>query len=219
VNLLINVVKLSGRFLVMTVMAMFAQTVQSHTTGENYAFLNIDEDALRVRLELHQNDLESTFGLQLQDEVPPEAELAPVLAYALDRFEVHALDQPLAFDFESAEVMSLPQGRFLALHLEAAWPGPLPDRLTVHQALFFDEDPRHRGLLLIEKNAVIEKDFGYEYTALVFSPDDETQELDLVDVPRLTSLRQFLWQRHIQIARRNNCIRVHVVAVFPDCAL
>lgn len=172
----------------------FTQSVEAHTTGENYAFLNVDVDALRVRLELHENELEAHFGLELEDEAPAADALEPVLLYALENFEVLHRDQPLAFELQSAEIMSVPQGQFLQLHFAAPWPAGLPKRLTVRQELFFDENPRHRGLLLIERNAVIDQDMGYEYTALIFSPEKSVQELDLVDVPGMARMRDFLWQ-------------------------
>jgi hypothetical protein len=184
---------LAGLFGAFLLIAL-APNAHAHSTGENYAFLNIEDDALRVRLELHQNELETQFGLQLHDEVPDTTALEPVLRYALEQFRVHVNDQLLQFRLAEASVLSAPQGRFLQLHLEAAWPGAVPERLTVQQTLFFEQNPRHRGLLLIEHNAVTNRDFGDEYTALVFSPDNAIQELDLVNVPGLLQLRAFLWQ-------------------------
>jgi hypothetical protein len=171
-----------------------AQTVFAHTTGENYVFLNIDEDALHVRVELHQRELASQFGLQLQDEAPDTETLQPVVDYVFDHLEISAFGQPLPLAFKAAGRTSLPQGEFLVLHFDTPWPGALPKALTIKQTLFFEADSRHRGLLLIERNAVAGRDFGEEYTALVFSPDKAVQELDLVDVPGLLQLREFLWQ-------------------------
>lgn len=171
-----------------------AQTAFAHSTGENYVFLNIDEDALHVRVELHENELESEFGLELQEETPDAAALQPVVAYVLAHLEISAFDQPLQFAFKDAGRMTLPQGEFLHLHFAADWPGALPEALTISQTLFFEANPRHRGLLLIERNAVAGRDFGEEYTALIFRPDNAVQELDLVNVPGLLQMREFLWQ-------------------------
>lgn len=192
--LLKKIYKLTVTLVGVALLALFAQTAAAHSTGENYAFLSIDDDALRVRLELHETDVEAQFGLQLGEKVPEAEDLDRVVAYALERFEVQAHGQPLALQFKAADIMSLPQGVFLQLNLVATWPAAVPDSLTVRQALFFDQRPRHRGLLLIERNAVTDRDYGQEYTALVFSPDREVQELDLVNVPGLLQLRGFLWQ-------------------------
>lgn len=186
--------KLAAGVCSVVLLAAFLQVAHAHSTGENYVFLNIDEDALRVRVELHQNELESHFGLQLEDAVPDAPALEPIVGYVLDHLEISVADQPLPLVFRDAGRMSLPQGEFLQLHLDAAWPGALPDKLTIEQTLFFESNPRHRGLLLIERNAVAGRDFGEEYTALIFRPDKAVQELDLVDVPGLLQLREFLWQ-------------------------
>jgi hypothetical protein len=173
---------------------ILAQAALAHSTGENYAFLNIDEDALRVRVELHQNELDSHFGLELGETVPNAAALQPVVEYVLENFQVSVDDEQLDFAFRNAELAPLPQGLFLQLHLESVWPGALPKSLTIQQTLFFEDNPRHRGLLLVERNAVVDRDFGEEYTALIFRPDNTVQDLDLVDVPGLLQLRAFLWQ-------------------------
>jgi hypothetical protein len=189
-----KVYKLTVNLLSAVLITIFAQSAAAHSTGENYAFLNVEEDVLRVRLEFHESDVEAHFGFQLADEAPSIEALEPVLAYVLQNFKVWAIERSLKFGFTGAEVLSLPQGRFLQLHLEAVWPTVVPDLLTVEQTLFFEKEPRHRGLLLIEHNAVTDSDFGEEYTALVFSPDKAVQELDLVNVPGLLQLREFLWQ-------------------------
>lgn len=182
--------------LMLGILAIFATTqdASAHATGENYAFLNIEQDALRVRMELHEKDLKSQFGTELQEQVPSEAELEKILSYVLQEFEVTAGGQPLIFRLDSTDILAAPQGKFLQLFLEAPWPGDLPKSLEVRQTLFLDGQPRHRGLLLVEHNAVIDRDFGHEYTALIFSPSNEVQELDLVNVPGILSNRQFLWQ-------------------------
>ena len=107
------------------VMTTMVQDASAHATGEHYAFLDVEEDALRVRLEIHETDLKSQFGLQLQTEIPSAEVVEQILAYALDRFEVRVADQKLNFRLTSADVFSPPQGSFLQLFLEAPWPGAL----------------------------------------------------------------------------------------------
>ena len=187
------------RSLLPAVIAGFLLTVSAtvanaHTTGENYAFVSVDADALRVRLEIHENDLESHFGLTTGESLPEPADIARVVAYAMQHFEVRQDGVPLDLVYREARLLELPQGVFLELHFTAQWPAALPEKLTVRQALFLDENPQHRGLLLLEYNAVADRDYGPEYTALVFGPDNEVQELDLVDVPGLLRMRQILWQ-------------------------
>ena len=200
---------LATRLCAVILLALFAQSAQAHTTGENYAFLNVDDDALRVRLELNEQELESWFGLKLEDGVPDDEGISSILDYITQHFEVHERGVPLNLKYQSAEILALKRTSFLQLYFEANWPAEIPQRLTIRQALFFDRD-RHRGLLLIERNAVTDADLGEEYTALVFGPDKEVQELDLVNVPGLLEKRDFLWQGawHILIGFDHNLFLV-----------
>lgn len=185
---------LATKLFAIILLAFFAQAAHAHSTGENYAFLNIDDDGLRVRLEINERELESWFGLRLEDGVPDDAAITPVLDYIAQHFEVRERGVALLLTFQRAEISSLDETSFLQIHFEASWPADLPQRLTIRQALFFERDSRHRGLLLVEYNAVTGADMGEEYTALVFAPDTEVQELDLVNVPGLLGKKEFLWQ-------------------------
>ena len=184
---------LATRLCAVVLLALLAQFAHAHTTGENYAFLNVDDDALRVRLEINEQELESWFGLRLDDGVPDDSAISAILDYITQHFEVHDRGVPLSLSFQSAEILALKRTSFLQLHFEANWPADIPQRLTIRQALFFDRD-RHRGLLLLERNTVTDADLGEEYTALVFRPGKEVQELDLVNVPGLLERQDFLWQ-------------------------
>ena len=186
--------EIAGKLCAIILLASFAQSVHAHATGENYAFLNIDDDALRVRVEINERELESWFGFKLADGMPDDSAMTPVLNYIAQHFEVRDRDVPLDLKFQEAEILAVDNTRFLQVHYEATWPAGLPQRLKIRQALFFEQNARHRGLLLIEHNAVIGADMGHEYTALIFGPDTEVQELDLVNVPGLMRMREFLWQ-------------------------
>ena len=176
-------------------LGLFAQSAHAHSTGETYAFLNIEDDALSIRVEINDAELKSWFDLSLEDGVPDDAAIAPVLEYVAQHFEVREGDVPLELTFQNAEILETNRTSFLQVHFEASWlQEELPQRLTIRQALFFDQDERHRGLLLIEHNAVTGTNMGEEYTALIFGPGNELQELDLVNVPGLLERREFLWQ-------------------------
>lgn len=192
--LLINTRQLATNFCAIFLIAFFAQSSHAHTTGENYAFLNVDDDALRVRLEINEQELESWFGLSVEDGLPDDAAIVPVLDYVAQHFEVREGGVPLELTYQRSEILALKNTSFLQLFFDANWLAEMPQRLTIRQALFFERDARHRGLVLIERNAVTGADLGPEYTALVFGPDREVQELDLVNVPGLVERWDFLWQ-------------------------
>jgi hypothetical protein len=65
--------------------------------------------------------------------------------------------------------------------------------------MLFEGDPRHRNLLVINKNAKTGEARGPEATALIFGPDTAVQELDLLHIPGLMGLRDFIWQGTLHI--------------------
>ena len=114
-----------------------AVNVRAHALGENYAFLDILDSGIEVRLELHERELESQFGLSLPGESAPQLDqLGEVLAYVDRRFSIRVGEQVLPLAIDSAELLVLPQGRFLQLGYSAPWPEGLPRALTITQELF-----------------------------------------------------------------------------------
>ena len=75
-------------------------------------------------------------------------------------------------------------GRFARLFFEIPIES-LPDRIAFEHGLFYEDDKLHRGLLVVEYNDKTQEDYPDEYTAMVFSPTNREQVLDLNDVPSI----------------------------------
>ncbi len=166
----------------------------THAVGENYVFLDVQQDRLDGRLQIHERELSEKFGMELETTAPPMEDLAEVLAYVHDNFSIAVGEVTLPLDYVSTELLELPQGRFLQLGFTAPWPGQLPREIEIRQELFFELNKRHRGLVLIHYNAHTDETSEWENTALIFSPDKPLQNLDLVDVPGLSGRLDFLLQ-------------------------
>ena len=115
--LLINTRQLATNFCAIFLIAFFAQSSHAHTTGENYAFLNVDDDALRVRLEINEQELESWFGLSVEDGLPDDAAIVPVLDYVAQHFEVREGGVPLELTYQRSEILALKNTSFLQTFL------------------------------------------------------------------------------------------------------
>jgi hypothetical protein len=185
--------RISSAFLILFSLC-FHHFATAHAVGENYVFLDIQQDRLDGRLQIHERDLKNKFGLELKDPAPAITELTALLGYVGDNFSIAVEQTPLELSYPSTEILELPQGRFLQLNFTAPWPGQLPRELQIRQQLFFELDKRHRGLVLIHYNAHTDETAEWENTALIFSPDKPLQNLDLVDVPGLSGRLDFLLQ-------------------------
>lgn len=174
-------------------------TLRAHAEGENYVFLTFRDAAIEGQFEIHFDDLRDTLGLDFDgsaDEVRASviATAPRVQAYIEEH---HAIGPeggaPYDLVFTTQDVIELPQGRFAsyAFHIDS---GPLPDRLVIRHSMLYEEDRLHRGLVLIEYNAKTGTTYEGEYTALVFSPTNTEQVLDLTNVPGIMGPRDMIPQ-------------------------
>ncbi len=188
-------------FVLALVLLLGAEDVRAHATGESYVFLDVHPTALVGHAEIRFEDLEKKLGLQ-QGEQDPKAFVVAneevVRDYIRDHFKVRDGDEVYELVFASSDVLELPQGLFAIYNLRMT-KDPLPDKLTVESRMLFEDDPRHRNLLVINKNAKTGESRGPEATALIFGPDTAVQELDLLNISGLMRLRGFIWQGTLHI--------------------
>lgn len=178
----------------------------AHAEGEDYVFVTFLDRSIEGHFEIHFDDLQAKLGLAvdpgadgaLQDVI---ASAPRVHAYIEENFRIGPQDgDPFRFDFTRQDVIVLPQGTFAQYYFSLPT-GPLPDRLDIRHSMFYEGDRLHRGLVLVEYNAKTDTTYPGEYTAMVFSPTNRDQTLDLTDVPSLMGPREMIPQgvRHIWI--------------------
>lgn len=170
----------------------------AHATGESYVFVTVLETGLEGKIQVNELDLDSAFDIRLPDDVSPaqQADVRETLEpYANEHFRVYVAggELPIAYG-ELSITEPLDGNRYVELYFDAPWTGEPPKSIEIEQTFFFDVNPRHRSLLLMEYNAVTGEEFDAEYTALIFSPNLSRQELDLTDIPGQRRTREFVWQ-------------------------
>jgi hypothetical protein len=163
--------------------------LMAHALGEDYIVINFHEDSIAGHFEIHFDDLRDKLGLELparRKAARRVAATAPqVQEYLLENFSIGpAGGEPYELEFTGQDVLKLPQGSYAQYHFRANT-GPIPDVLELRHELLYENDPLHRGLLLIESNAKTDTDYGAEYTAMVFGPSKSTQTLDLTSISGL----------------------------------
>ena len=162
----------------------------AHAQGEDYVFLTFRDASIEGLFEIHSDDLQTKLGITVDSD--PSKALQDVIAAAP---QVHAYlaegfsiappgGAAFPFEFTRQDVTALPQGTFAQYHFRLDT-GPLPDQLDIRHSMFYEEDRLHRGLVLVEYNAKTDTTYPGEYTAMVFSPSNRDQTLDLTDIPSL----------------------------------
>lgn len=184
--------------------AMVTAPAWGHATGENYVWLNVQDTHLEGRFEIRLADLRK----KLQIDLPTDYDAAnlkvietaeTVQRYISDHFSIIANGQSIPIQFTKTELFEAKKlGHFARYHYRTP-DGPIPDQLTIRNNLLFESDSFHRSLLCIQSNAKTGKDYGGEFTAMVFSPSNSEQELDLTDIPGLLLNRDFIWQGMLHI--------------------
>ncbi len=187
--------------LLVVILFLTASDVHAHATGESYIFLDVHPTALVGYAEIRFDDLATKLGLDPEGQDPKAFVVANeeiVRDYIREHFHVRDGDAIYELVFASSDAVELPQGLFAIYNLRMTQ-DPLPDKLTVESRMLFEDDPRHRNLLIINKNAKTGESRGPEATALIFGPDSSVQELDLLNITGLMGVRGFIWQGTLHI--------------------
>ncbi len=186
--------------------ALAPTNVLAHAEGEDYVWLSFHPTWIEGHFEIHFEDLSDKLGIDIdpgaEDALQQVAATAPrVQAYIRDNFAIGPSGgAPFPLTFTHEETTVLPQGTFAQYHFRAET-GELPDLLAIRHAMFYEGDKLHRGLVMVEYNFKTDTEYPGEYTALVFSPMNGEQELDLTAIPSIMAPRDMVAQgvRHIWI--------------------
>ena len=175
-----------------------------HAQGEDYVVVRFEENSIEGHFEVHFDDLRDKLGVDLDPQASPlvagvVASAAEVQPYLAENFTIAPSGgEPYAIEFTHQDVTELPQGAYAQYHFRIAT-GAMPDQLDVHHRMFYEDDRLHRGLLLVEYNAKTATTYPDEYTAMVFSPGNPEQTLDLTDIPSLMGPRAMIPQGVLHI--------------------
>jgi HupE/UreJ protein len=178
--------------------------VRAHTIGENYIWINIRQDAIDGRFEIHESDLRNKIAAPLEGKgaealASARASAPKVQDYIRRHFSIAPeKGQPYALEFTREEVIDVPQGQFVQYFFRIQ-SGPVPDRLQIHHTMLYEHERLHRGLLLVENNEKTQRNYGAEHIAMVFGPAGPDQTLDLLHVPQQLHGRDMIWQGVLHI--------------------
>ncbi|MEM7193829.1 MAG: HupE/UreJ family protein, partial [Pseudomonadota bacterium] len=190
-----------------TVFAVFllvtSAEVFAHAKGEDYVFVNFLEDRIEGEFQVNYDDLREKLGINLPEDKAEAKTQATASAeivhnYIRENFSIGPKgDDPFAFEFQ-------PPSLFEEASEYVRYPfiiesGSQPEHLIIRHDMYYQDDPTHRGLFLVQYNVKTDTDYGPEYTALIFSPGNNTQDLDLNNIPGLIEKNQMIYQGALHI--------------------
>ncbi len=173
-----------------------------HSEGEDYIFANFLDTSIEGEFQINFTELEQKLGISIPDDessaLKTISDTAPKVQQYIDQNFSIAPPGQNKFQIEFIKAGIVPETTY-AQYLFRIDSGELPDNLVITHQMFYENDPVHRGLFLVQYNAKQNKDYGAEYTALVFSPNNPTQTLDLNNISGLLDSMEMVWQGMLHI--------------------
>lgn len=158
------------------------RSAEAHQVGQSYLYLQVYEQSFTGRFEIALVNLNPALGLTgTPEEITPDnwADHVEFLqAYYLDKVQLSAGGQPLSIEFTEPHFLGT-VSQFVTLSFDISGHDGVPERLDVNYEVLFDEDPEHRGFLIIESNWATGTFANESGISLVFSPDDRASSIDL----------------------------------------
>jgi hypothetical protein len=168
--------------------ALAAREAGAHRLGESYVFLQVHADRVDGRFEVSTTDLNrglrltGTGGEITKASLDQHAEL--LKEYFREHVTIADARGPLAIRFADVDYSEVRGGNvMLPFGLEGL--EGVPDRLSFDYSVLFDEEPGHRGFLIIEHNWATGTFANEAGISAVFSPSSRRQSLDIQSGGRL----------------------------------
>ena len=202
-----DVVRLMLTFLIVTAGSLNSGVLYAHAKGENYVWLNVEDDYIDGRFEVRQNDLKNK--LEVDIETVGDSAIEGVLAsqsvvqkYLLDHFSISDANGEMTLEFADAALVE--DNEIFVQYPFRINTLPVQNEITIQNRIFLTpdmiaKDRLHRSLLVVEYNKVADKEFGAENVALVFSPKKSELMVDLDNLPTVLVWQDFLWQGFLHI--------------------
>lgn len=166
----------------LSLLCLVASEARAHNVGQSYLYLQVYEDRVTGRFEVSLADFNAALRLTGTDrEITAanlDAKIGMLRDYYLSHVKISDARGPLAIRFTTHGVLEV-RGGYAQLAFDLGGLQGVPSRLTFDYSVLLDEEPGHRGFLLVEHNWATGTIANEGQISLVFSPDARHQDFDI----------------------------------------
>lgn len=195
-------------FLLFVATSLPVSEALAHAKGENYVWINVENDFISGRFEIRREDLKSKLGIDVDAMGESRLEGARASQSAVhDYLGAHfsISDSTGEFTLEFADAGLFDGDNEFIQYPYRIQALPADNKITVKSTIFLtpellSSDRLHRSVIVVEYNKVAGTEYGEENVALVFGPGVTEREIDLANPPVVLEWRDFLEQGLLHIA-------------------
>ncbi len=174
------------RAFLFTLFLAIAANLQAHQTGESFLNLVFKEGKATGQWDIRASDLEFVVGLDDNDDgsITPEEMVAhqkAIDAFLTKHIKITLDGTETPLTILDHELAAQQDGLYVSLHFSLP---ATPRELQIHYNLFFDLNPDHKGLFLLESD-------NKKQTA-IFTPTTPTQTFKLSEANAFSHFSQFI---------------------------
>ena len=175
------------------------QTSHAHTLGQSYIFMRIGDQSIQGRVEIPILDLDRAASLDISSEgVISDAEVTEARVkiedYLQKNFRISSSGKSWPMHYSDIELLEIEVADYLVAQFTVGMDGVVPDVLDIEYSAIHEVDSDHRGWLIIEENEKTGLRGNHATMSLIFSPQNQRQQLNLLIDPTPVTWRKFIWE-------------------------
>jgi hypothetical protein len=170
--------------------------VEAHTLGQSYLYLRIYQHGVGGRFEVSLADFNRALRLTGTDREVTADTLDRHVPMLQEYYRRHVRitdgQRELPYTFTEHGYLKA-RGGYVLLSFDIAGLDAPPGLLRVDYSVLFDEDPQHRGFLLVEYNWATGTFANESHVSAVFTPTSRTQDFVVTSEGRLRGFLGITW--------------------------